>query len=139
MVNKNGMIRIVEASIAVLIVISVLIVITYGNRTIKQENMSKIIPPLLDEIAKNSTLRESILEKNSSESEEDVKKFLAQRVKNPLLGFDAKVCSPDELCPLTNFPDSDEIFTDERIIGTSISSADFTPKKVKIFIWTKKR
>ena len=79
MVNKRGLLRIIEVMIASLIIISaVLIVVT--NRDIgKRENLCYEIPGLLEELAKSEEIREQVLNNNAV----GANNFLKDRIKNP--------------------------------------------------------
>ncbi len=62
MVNKRGWLRIVEVSIAILMIFGVLIVIYSSGNTKTRKDLSSMIPQILEEIAKNNTLREKIIQ-----------------------------------------------------------------------------
>lgn len=133
MVGKRGIIRIVEATIAMLIIIGVVIVVV-ANRNARQEtDISSMLPPLLAEISRNASLREIIVS-NPSNGEQEVLSFLSARIRNPAFSYSARICGPDEICGLENYPKTArEIYSDERIISSTLQS--YGPKKVKIFLW----
>ncbi len=143
MVNKKGWLRIAEASIAALIVLGVLLLIS-GNKKIEQKtDISETLPIILEEISKNVTLREAIIKydtnKASAETDPDniailneVNKTLFIRIKKDF-SYAVRICRPNDLCPLNNYPNAEEVYISERIISSTLLK--FDPKKIKLFIW----
>jgi len=135
MTGRRGLLRIVESSIAVLLIIVVMLLIMNNRSLPSSEDLSDVLQPLLEEIAKNNTLRGLILTDQSA-GEENIVSFMATKIKNPALSFDVKVCSPGVICALDQYPQGvREIFADERIISSTLDT--YEPKKVKIFLWIK--
>ena len=134
MKNKRGLIRIVEASVAILVIFSVLFVLFIRDRGTGQEDLTGLIPPLLNEIAQDSAIRNSVL----NEDEGAVKGFLSNKIDS-LYNYEVRICGPTEICPIGNdYPSIDsEIYSAERIISTNLDSPEFEPKKVKVFLWRK--
>ena len=144
MVNKRGIVRIIEAVIAILIIFGVLLVVAQ-TRTIRMElDLTNQIPPLLDELAKDVTLRKRIVEDydaNLPSSNptnagviDDVEIFLRNRITNTRIGFEVAICDASSICSLDTFPDVEsDVFAGERIISATLR--DFEPKKVKLFLW----
>ena len=146
MVNKGGWIRIVEASIAVLLIFGVIILISNGTREVKERDLSDVLPIILEEMSKDQVLRNKILSYNSGLTEteipnsdilERVNLFVQSRIVDASLSYDLKICEPSMLCSLENYPPEAQtgLYTSERIFGTSIDNTQFTPKKVKLFLW----
>lgn len=135
--NRGGIVRIIEAVIAIMIIFGVLLTI-YGTRQamISQRDLSEMIPPLLEEISKNVTLREKIV--SDSNAIPDLDSFLADRIKEPYLNYAVQICNPNDLCSLSSYPANaqGDIFTSERIISSTLTQ--YNPKKVKIFLWRAK-
>jgi len=136
-IANRGLLRIVEVSIAVMVIISIMLFIMSNRNLSAETDFSKVLQPLLEEIAKNITLREIIVT-NSLESETQIEFFLSSKIKNPALGYEVIVCEPNEICGLKQYPTGvKEIFTDERIISSTLQSHGL--KKIKIFLWVKPR
>lgn len=142
MVNKKGWIRIVEASIAVVIILSVLFVV-YNNQR-QSINLVDEIAPLLDEIAQNVSFREKIINYDTTKDEnygsnkillDELNSFLSNRLNLNYINFTVKVCDPESVCGLEKYPEdaSDDLFVDERIISSTLS--EYNPKKIKVFLW----
>lgn len=139
MVNKRGWIRIVEASIAVMIIFSVIIFVTQKRQTQSEQNFSENLQSLLEEVAKNATLRENIIKNpNTNEVEIMIKNFLATRMDSSYLAYDIRVCPTNDVCGLSKYPDTKgDIYSEERVVSSTLSAASLSPKKVKIFMWFK--
>ena len=133
MVNKKGLLRIIEVMIASLIIISaVLIVVT--NRDIgKRENLCSEIPGLLEELAKSEEIREQVLNNNAV----GANNFLKDRIKNPSYRFEFKICEVDEICASSQVIAQDsDVCAGERIISANTQQqSEFNPKKVKLFLF----
>lgn len=132
MVNKRGWLRIVEAIIAVLIVLTSVLIVLSNKKVHEEGDVCSSISGLLDEIAKNQVLREEILISQTG----GVKNFLQTKIKNPSLDYKIKICKPEDLCGLTEGEDVLlDICAGERIISTTKGQTDFDPKKLKIFLF----
>ena len=137
--EKGGFIRVLEATIAVLIIIGALLLIATQKEIRTRNDLSEILQPLLNEISQNSTLREKIITEPAEDAESEIEAFLSTRITNAALDFDVEVCELEDPCFLdAPVGDSVDIFVEERIITTTVTSnLDFEPKKVKIFLWRK--
>jgi low affinity Fe/Cu permease len=138
MVNKRGWIRIVEASLAIMIVLGVLLVLNARTKTITTIDLSEKISPLLEEIASNETLREEIVgveQSNIAGVEAEIKNFLSKRINNPSLDYSIRVCMMDDVfCPLSPLPEG-EVYAGERIVSSTLR--EINPRRLKVFIWVK--
>ncbi|MBX4196550.1 hypothetical protein KW805_03105 [Candidatus Pacearchaeota archaeon] len=145
MVNKKGWLRIVEASMAIIIVFGVLLALTNNRTTTPGNNLGEQIPSLLDEMAQNKTIREDVIRYNASTTITAAQQAENQRILTRVEGFvgerieqsinhTVKICNPEELCSLAVYPhDADAVYSYERIISSTLESYD--PKKVKLFLW----
>lgn len=136
--NKKGVIRVIEATIAVLIVIGTLLIIVSKQGVQTEEDKSESMREVLNEIAKNVTLRERIMEDDaaSNAAENALMIILKQNIVNLKFYFNVSICDAYEgSCGgAGSYPsNAKEIFTEERII--TASPAKFTPKIVKIYMW----
>ena len=71
MVDRKGFIKIVEASIAILVIFAVIIILVSRDNIKRTEDLSKIIPPMLEEIALNNNLRKKVLSYDILENPEN--------------------------------------------------------------------
>lgn len=137
--NKKGFMRMVEATIAIMLILGVLIVLASQKRSQQPESLDEKLPVLLDEVANNFSLREEIL----SETDENViETKLENNFKNkinPAFDYSVEVCKLDsevDSCFLTPYPNVDsDIFSSERVISSSINKISFEPMKIKLFMW----
>ena len=147
MVGKKGFLRVVEAMMAVLIILGALLIISPNEEKIKREDLTDVLRSLLDEIAKNQELREEIANYNLSQNRssnknkqilDHVRIFLEQNIKNPLFNYSISICKIDkDPCVLTNYPNYDiDIYSAERLITASVMQ-DEPPsiRKIKVFLW----
>lgn len=147
MVNKKGIIRIIEATIAIILVLTAFLLLNVRNKpTPSREDLTSIMPPLLDEVARNETLREEIVKTyNVHQSDtlqsnavvlHSIEDFLKPRLNNPSLNFSIRVCSAQELCYLEPFPkDATSVYGAERFVTADIDSPYIETKKLKMFLW----
>jgi hypothetical protein len=133
MVNNKGWLRIVEASVAIMIIFGVLIVVNGSQRFTEQQDLTRLIVPMLDEIARNVSLREQVVS-GSEESILQINNFVNSRLKQSTIAYEVAICDSSEICSLEVYPaEATEIYAAERIISSTLQ--DFAPKKIKIFLW----
>lgn len=138
MVNKRGWLRIIEASIAILIVAATILVMMNRQQPDIQRDISEIIPQLLEEIAENSTLRNKIITSDPNVNGE-LNRFIDQRIEYNEIKYAFEICEIDNPCYLRDYPSEEyDIFTAERIISSSLTQEEFKPKRLKIFLWIEK-
>ncbi len=139
MVNKKGWLRIVEASIAILIIMAVLLIVSQRTIVSTQTDLSNRITPMLEEIAKNVTMREKVInDTNESDyAETMLREFIGQRLKDPNIGYDLKICNYQDVCGLNTYPKDAKgnVYSAGRIISSTLTSEGTGPKKVQIFLW----
>jgi len=152
--DKRGWLKIVEVFTTILLIIGVLLIIT--NRVVYerediQENIYEAEVGILREIQLDETLRESILnlaEENlpiESDTElgelnpgfpQDIRDLILDK-KPDYLNCKAKICSAsDAECHLDSYGNKDT-YAQSVIITVLKTSADYTPKKLKVFCWIK--
>ncbi|MBU0466596.1 MAG: hypothetical protein KKD94_02385 [Nanoarchaeota archaeon] len=136
--NKKGFMKIVEATIAVLIILVAIMLLSSQGDVYEGRDFSEILPLLLDEIAQNLTLREEIIsDYDEDASETSIEESLKARITNPLLEYSIEICDLDEVCYLKPYPSDaeDNIFASERVVSADIKNQEFAPKKIKFFLW----
>ncbi len=132
--NKRGWLRIVEASISIVLVLGVILVMNIREKETYPDDPSFMLEPLLEELAKNVSWRELALNQSLSAAEVAAQKFFIERINNPAFNLDVRICQANEVCmfsPPANL--KGDIFSSERIIGAN--PYNFTPKKIKVFLW----
>ena len=131
--NNKGWLRIVEAVIAILIIISSVLIVMQSKKTQREQSFCSILPGLLDEIAKNESMRKLILADNT----EVIEKYAENSIRDPSLVFKARICDIDVPCILEKSGGLEkvDICAEQRIISTSQDQSDFSPKKLKVFLF----
>lgn len=140
MVAKHGWVRITEAVIAVLIVIGFLIFLYINNsdRIGKSRQIYNIERSILDEIEGNSSMRDAVLNFDINSNEiSKVENFIGSRLSGyPSLDFEIVICSPEEACGLSLWPEGkEEVYAEEILITSNLEN--YKPKKLKLFVWEK--
>ena len=130
--NKKGWLRIVEATIAILLIASFLTFFYIRSNQYSQKekeiyNLEKII---LDEIANNPELREKVLEENETAIMEYVKKR-----KPAGFNYTIKICDIGVVCYPSTYL-GEEVYSDSRIISSTLK--EYEPKQLRIFMWREK-
>ncbi|MEK6849974.1 MAG: hypothetical protein AABX85_00170 [Nanoarchaeota archaeon] len=146
-INRGGWLRIVEATIGVILILGSVLIYYQKNSSDAGENFGDSLPILADEIAKNNTLRGEIINVNLDNAGEvnivkmKVNDFLSLRIGRSDLNHTVEICNATADCKLTaDTSNSDgNLYGYERIISTNINSSKFnpetTPKKIKLYIW----
>ena len=138
MVNKKGLLRIVEASIAVLIVLAVILLVSVNKERDIERDLSEILTPILDEIARNTSLRDKIF-LDEINAIEEMETIVSNQLQNSFLSSKVVICGNiNEFCGgLEDYPENAEgsIFSSERIISTRLDANLYNPKKLKIYLW----
>jgi hypothetical protein len=95
---------------------------------------------MLEEIAKNTTLREQIIASDDKASETILREFVSKRITNNDWGYNVRVCGYKDLCALDKYPEDakGDIYSGSRIISSALNAEQLQPKKVEIFLWFKK-
>ena len=132
MVNKKAWLRITEASIAILIVFSAMLIIMSKQNTTSninqevQEKQSKILDTLLS----NDKSRTQILNQDLEPLNEKISKLIQSNWE-----FAINICEIESSCP-NPLPIYDkEVYTSERLIVST--PTNYSPKKIRFFVWMK--
>jgi len=133
--NKKAWLRIVEATIGVLIVASVLFIMIVRTPRQGESSIPEIQRFILEQISKNQTLRGQILNDNLAGTNDYINSVLP-----PNLGFQARICEVEKVCGIEQFtPDlaekvaRKEVYGDEIFISSTLQ--EYKPKKLKLFVW----
>lgn len=136
MKNRKAWLRIVEAFIAVLIVIGALLIVLSGKKAQQEQEFCSILPPMMEKIAKDEILRSEILLKGNETTINKIKRFLEGELKNPAFAFSVRICEPTDPCVLQEGGlENIDICAEQRIISTTKEQTSFSPKKLKVFMF----
>ena len=123
------MIRIVEASVAALIVIGFLFINFNQARSQPGSDIGDLANEILEEVAQNATLRAAVLSNNTRPIED----LSSTRIPSNY-NFEVRVCEVESICGKSTFTEVD-VYSRERVISSNLDSPTFNPRKLKIFIW----
>jgi len=148
--NKRGWMRILEATIAVMLVSGVLIVV-YSTQVDKgiapAEYFFSLQKGILADVSSRSDLRLAILNTYNDEDLNDgnfsiISEFIASRVPDAF-GYSLRVCNLGDHCKMNsadyiNTLDK-EVFVEEIIVSSELGNGENAvydkPKKFRFFIW----
>jgi len=127
--NKKGFLRIIEASVAILIIIGVLFVFFNQQKAQVQEraDLAERARDILEEISQNVTLRSAIL----NEQIDVVNNSIRDKIPEAYLMFEFRICEVDNVCGQSSYVGN--VYSAERSISSTIT--EFGPKKIRLFIW----
>ena len=129
--NKRGWLRIVEASVGILIVVGVLLTL-YAQQADTKDLSAEIYEIqvyILNEIAEN--YRNDIL--NSNEPTSDMISFATGKIPANF-NFVIRICTIKEVCGLgEDGPEHGNVYVEERVVSANLIK--YSPKKIKLYIW----
>lgn len=143
--NKRGWIKIVEAFIAILIIVGVALFL-YGNKSPQNKDLSSEIYPIqraiLDEIQNNEEFRTMIVgisdvPVNWEDFEENELGKIKEKIKEKTpvnLECVAKICKlGNEICDIAYL--NKEVYAQPIVISTNVTN--YSPKQLKLFCYLK--
>jgi len=133
--NKRGFLRIIEAVVAIVIIISVMFVYFNKQKAQIDEDYTERAVEILEEMSRNVTLREIVIDYNANSGDPiplPIENFVQSRIFENFLDTEIRICEVDSSCGKKEFVDA-EVFSAERTISSTIYR--YEPKKVRLFIW----
>lgn len=132
--NNKGWLRIVEASISILIILSILFLLYNREARVEDLGLDERARTVLDELAFNSTFRNAVVNNDGAM----VTQSVARAIPETSLRFEVRICELTEVCGKSNFT-AGNIYAAERVISSSLDRAPVqggaNSKKVRLFIW----
>jgi len=127
--NKKAWLRIVEAFLAIMIVLSGMIILLSREKSDSgdSERIYEKQREILSIISKNDSLRGLVIEGKN----EELRVFI-QKVMPRIYGFNVSTCEIDMICS-ADTPNDREIFVTESVITSTLE--DYSPKKLRFFVW----
>ena len=142
--NKRGWMRILEATIAVLLVTGVLLFV-YSEHNLSSEGIDDYVSnfqkKILKDISFNVTLRnfvlnDTVLNENSLEFLK-LNSFVNGSIAQPPFNYSLVICDLGSPCKMDSqvFQDtlSYEIHSEEIVISANLTK--YNPRKVRLFVW----
>jgi hypothetical protein len=139
--DKRGWLRIVEASIAILMVLSSLMIINNGISKRQEVAMDDNFYSLLDKMAENTTLRGKILSYDITNPSNypgnyqvilDLNNFFANELQDRAVNYSVSICGIAGNCDLEKNIGR-EVYSAERIIATNLTSSEFSERRIRIY------
>lgn len=128
--NRGGWLRIVEASVSILIIFGVIFAIYIKQPADNEVNLNELARSVLEEISQNNSLRYEILSGNQGSLNGVIEsKIIDQRIM-----FEAKICEIGDACGKSEYTEGN-VYSAERVISSSVQYSNFNPKKVRLFLW----
>ena len=131
--DKRGWLRIAEACISLLIVITMLLILTRSKSVEPQQDIIADLPPVLDEIAKTESFRERIIVDDPN-IQSQLESFVKERLPHLGVEFRLLICKTTDPCNLASTPSKD-VYAAERIISGSLSKPHPNPRRIRLFVW----
>lgn len=130
--NKKGWLRIVEAFIAIMLIMAVLLVVIQRQRVAMNSNEEIQVKQrdIINMIVRDDSLRSEILSWKATQTSEKVK-YLVPAGYN----YSIELCNYTEFCAL-NFTVPTTVYSDETIIVSNLTH--YVPNeavKIKLFFW----
>jgi len=132
--NKKAWIKIVEAAIAVLIVLSfVLLLFSRQNAgDEKEKEISKMLRYTLDYLSNNENARNQVIARNSSNIDKIISPLIPE-----WLNFSSRICSTSEVCSNPAGFMQKTVYSDEILVFANLTYYSGEAVKLKVFLWEK--
>ena len=137
--NKRGYIRILEATIAVVLVLGVVLTLYNGQQTSGDEVVGEFVSTLQDEILgeirANEDYRLAVLTEDPPQVSE-LETYVGTQIPN-VFSYSLEICGINDICKLDedSFRESagQDVFVKEVYVSSNLNT--YAPKKVLLFIW----
>ena len=129
--DRKAWLRIIEAFLAILIIMGALLIIMAREKTnidISEEVYEKQ-RQILNIISKNDNLRTDVISGNNINVDNTIRQIVPET-----WNFTTKICGLNDICN-TNTPYEKEVYATEIIITSTLT--EYNPKKLKFFVWLK--
>lgn len=133
--NKKAWLRIVEAFIAIMIILGAVLVVL--SKQTKKADISELVYErqnnILEIIANNESLREGVL---SGETEK-INNFIGLGLPSNW-GYATSLCNIKEICGSSATPNDRDVYVSETIISANLTDyPDGRTQKLRFFVWRK--
>lgn len=140
--NRKGVMKIIEASISIIIIMGVLFfVFSQSNQvSLEDEDFNELNRDLLEEIALKPKLRQAVLTDTGratsggvSSNNLEINEFLSERLSEYPLNYSFKICLINDACGLSKYHGN--VYAQERVISADVTKPKLAPKKIRLFLW----
>jgi hypothetical protein len=145
--NKRGWLKIIEASLAILLIIGVILFVLNKTNVLREDISSRVYDTqlsILREIEHNDDFRQKILSIQNTDLPVKWNDFQSKGlgdVENKIkkrspeyLNCEAKICAMDDFCNIDKLYEKN-IYSQSIII--SATNIIYSPKQLKLFCWVK--
>jgi len=130
--DRKAWLRIVEAFLAVLIIMGTVLVIL--SKQEQKTDISNIVyerqREILNVISKNDSLRTEIIAGNNLKVNETIQTLIPSS-----WNFATNICELDGICANLGSYQNKEIYATEVIVTSTLT--EYSPKKLRFFVWVK--
>jgi hypothetical protein len=130
--NKKAWLRILEAVIAITLIVGAIIYIMSTNAP-KKDISSSVYEKekyILELISNNNTLRGDIISSKYQNVNSTIRSLIP-----PTWDFDTNICTLDNMCNKLSIPIEKDVYASEIVISSNETKYD--PKKLRLFVWMK--
>lgn len=132
--DNKGWIRIVEASISIILIMTTLFVVYQKSAYVSPPDLTIMGRQVLEEAAHNETLRLALLTEDVR-AQDYLNAFIRSRIISRSFSFEAKICQLNDVCGKSNYTSGD-VYAAERVFAAAVTDQQsLRPKKVRLFIW----
>ncbi len=139
-INKRGWIRIIEAVVAILIIMG-LVFVAVDKGEIRGNSGTKIYSAetaILREIQTDATMRNSVLnaEIPVEEGEEEFPSLISEHINSRIpsyLDCTSKICWLNNSCELNDAPEKNTYVSS---VAITVNLYKYEPRQIKLFCWT---
>ncbi len=128
--------RVVEASISILIILSILFILYNRGTQTDEVSFDERGNDILDELASNITFRTYVLDNNR----EEATRAVASKLPESYISYEVRICEVNDVCGMSAYTENN-VYVSERVISSSLErgpnpvTGEPGSKKVKLFIW----
>ena len=130
--DRKAWLRIVEAFLAVLMIMSTVLVIL--SKQEQKTDISNIVyerqREILNVISKNDSLRADIIAGNNLNVNKTIQTLIPSSWE-----FATNICNLNNACPNPGNYQNKEIFATEVVVTSTLT--EYSPKKLRFFVWVK--
>ncbi len=133
--DRRGIIRILEAFIAILLILGAVAIVfsKFGGRSLESQNIIETEKLILEQIANSAQFRdEAVRMSESSQASSELNNFISNRIPASY-EYEFKVCELSSVCSAGNY--HEVIYAHERALSSSLKQ--YSPKKMKLYVWRK--
>lgn len=134
--NKKAWLKVVEAFIAILIIIGTILYImnTFAPKKDISESVYEKERYILDSITKEELLRAKILNAPIDSSDTTVDLTIKNMIPNAW-DFETKICDLNSICESIKSPRDRDIYVSEIVVSSNTQK--YEPRKIRLFVWMK--